>query len=147
MMNRLWREKPPTLKALMRNRLVVWRRERSIEREERPIRLDRARQLGYRTKQGYIVLRVKVRRGGFQKPRPRAGRRPKASGVVRHKVNVSMKEEALNRVRRRYPNLQPLGAYPLADDSLYRWFEVVAIDSHHPAVVSDRNISLGPKVS
>lgn len=113
---------------------MAWRREPSVVRVEQPVRLDRARSLGYKAKQGYIVLRVRVRKGGFQKPRPRAGRRPKAIGVTRHKVNVSMREEAIARAMKFYPNLKPLGAYPLVGDSLYRWFEVVAVDPQHPAV-------------
>jgi len=124
------------LVKLMRARLIRWRREKSVVRIEKPLRLDRARSIGYRDKQGFIVLRVRVRRGGFSKPRPRAGRRPKAIGVVKHKVNVTMKEEAINKVKKYYPNLVPLGAYPLAMDSLYKWFEVIAVDPHHPSVKS-----------
>ncbi len=103
-------------------------------RVEKPLRIDRARSLGYRDKQGYIVLRVRVRRGGFSKPRPRSGRRPKTIGVTRHKVNVSMREEAIQRALKKYPNLKALGAYLLASDSLYKWFEVVAVDPNHPSV-------------
>ena len=133
LLNRMWRERPETLRSLMRKRLVEWRKEASVVRVEKPLRLDRARMLGYRDKQGFVVLRVRVRRGGFSKPRPRAGRRPKAIGVVRHKVNVSMKEEAVSRAAKRYPNLKPLGAYPLAADALYKWFEVIMVDPHHPS--------------
>jgi large subunit ribosomal protein L15e len=107
---------------------------RAVERVEKPLRMDRARALGYKAQQGYVVALVRVRRGGFSKPRPRSGRRPKAIGVVRHKVNVSIKEEAVQRFRKHFPNLKPLGAYPLAQDSLYRWYEVVALDPSHPAV-------------
>ncbi|MDJ0269405.1 MAG: 50S ribosomal protein L15e [Aigarchaeota archaeon] len=145
-LQQMWRKRPEELRELMKKRLMKWRREKSIVRVERPLRIDRARQLGYRAKQGVVVLRVRVRKGGFQKPRPRAGRRPKAIGVVKHKVNVTMKEEAINKVRKRYPNLHVLGAYPLAYDSLYKWFEVIAVDPHHPAIKNDTNLSLSPKL-
>jgi len=118
----------------MRKRLVEWRKESAVVRVDKPLRLDRARMLGYRDKQGFVVLRVRVRRGGFSKPRPRSGRRQKALGVVKHKVNVSMKDEALSRASKKYPNLKPLGAYPLAADSLYKWFEVIMVDYNHPSV-------------
>jgi len=120
--------------VLMRKRLVEWRKESAVVRVDKPLRLDRARMLGYRDKQGFVVLRVRVRRGGFSKPRPRSGRRQKALGVVKHKVNVSMKDEALSRASKKYPNLKPLGAYPLAADSLYKWFEVIMVDYNHPSV-------------
>ncbi|MDW8083769.1 MAG: 50S ribosomal protein L15e [Candidatus Caldarchaeum sp.] len=131
-----WRQRSDTLRSLLRQRMVEWRKEKAVVRVDKPLRLDRARSLGYKAKQGYIILRVRVRRGGFSKPRPRAGRRQKTLGVVRHKVNVSMKEEALQRVRKHFPNLETLGAYPLAEDSLYRWYEVVAVDPNHPSVAS-----------
>lgn len=141
-LGQLWREKPEYLEALMRERMIKWRREPSVVRVEKPLRLDRARQIGYKDKQGFVVLRVRVRRGGFQKPRPRSGRRPKALGVVKHKVNVSMKEEALNRARKKYPNLYPLGAYWIAEDGMYKWFEVIMVDPHHPSIKSDREVQL-----
>ena len=141
-LNELWRKKPEELKALMKQRLIKWRRGPAVVRVEKPLRLDRARMLGYKARQGFVVLRVRVRRGGFQKPRPRAGRRPKALGVVKHKVNVSMKEGAIQRAKKRYPNLYPLGAYWVAEDGMYKWFEVIMVDPYHPAIQSDREIQL-----
>ncbi|MCS7129573.1 MAG: 50S ribosomal protein L15 [Candidatus Caldarchaeum sp.] len=134
LLNKSWRQRPATLLSAIRARMVAWRKEKSVVRVDKPMRLDRARALGYRAKPGYVVLRVRVRRGGFSKPRPRSGRRPKAIGVVRHKVNLTTKEEAIQRGLKRYPNLKPLGAYPLASDSIYKWFEVIAVDPSHPAV-------------
>jgi len=98
--NQLWRERPQELIQLLRERRIRWRREPAVVRVEKPLRLDRARQIGYRDKQGFVVFRVRVRRGGFAKPRPDSGRRPKALGVVKHKVNVTMLEEAVNRVKK-----------------------------------------------
>lgn len=145
-LSKLWREKPKELEVLMKKRLIEWRREPAVVRVDKPLRIDRARSIGYRDKQGFVVLRVRVRRGGFAKPRPRSGRRPKAIGVVKHKVNVSMKEEAIARAKKKYPNLYPLGAYWLASDSLYKWYEVIMVDPNHPAIKSDRNLSLPPKI-
>ncbi|RLG05138.1 MAG: 50S ribosomal protein L15e [Thaumarchaeota archaeon] len=138
----LWREKPEELHSLMKERLIRWRRQPAVVRVRKPLRLDRARKLGYKAKQGFIILRVRVRRGGFQKPRPRAGRRPKALGVTKHKVNVSMKEEAIQRARKKYPNLYPLGAYWVAEDGLYKWYEVVMVDPYHPSILNDKEIQL-----
>jgi len=138
----LWREKPEELRSLMKQRLIRWRRQPAVVRIRKPLRLDRARKLGYKAKQGFVTLRVRVRRGGFQKPRPRAGRRPKALGVTKHKVNISMKEEAIQRAKKRYPNLYPLGAYWIAEDGLYKWYEVVMVDPHHSSILNDEEIKL-----
>ena len=45
-------------------RMVEWRRGGAFVRIERPTRIDRARELGYRAKQGYVVVRARVRRTG-----------------------------------------------------------------------------------
>lgn len=142
LMNSMWRERPNELRELLRQRRIRWRREPSVVRIEKPIRLDKAKMLGYKAKQGFVVLRVRVRRGGFSRPRPNSGRRPKAIGAVLHKVNVTMLEEAINRCVKKYPNLYPLGGYPLTYDSLYYWFEVIMIDPYHPAIVSDHEIKI-----
>ncbi|MDD1779536.1 MAG: 50S ribosomal protein L15e, partial [Candidatus Helarchaeota archaeon] len=39
-------------------RLVDWRQEPAVTRVEHPTRLDRARRLGYKAKQGYLIARV-----------------------------------------------------------------------------------------
>ncbi|KFY20683.1 hypothetical protein V491_03520 [Pseudogymnoascus sp. VKM F-3775] len=39
-----------------------------IHRASRPSRPDKARRLGYKAKQGYVIYRVRVRRGGRKKP-------------------------------------------------------------------------------
>ncbi len=67
----------------MKQRLIEWRREPSIVRVEKPTRINKARQYGYKAKQGgIIVVRVRLRRGGpFNRRRPNSGRRPKRMGV------------------------------------------------------------------
>lgn len=146
LMRKIWREKNEELIKNLRKRAIEWRKEKSIVRINRPLRLDRARSLGYKAKQGFIVVRVRVRKGGFSKPRPRSGRRPKALGVIKHKVNVSLKEEAINRVSRKYVNMHVLGAYELFRDAKYAWYEVILADPNHPSIKSSGNISLPKKL-
>jgi len=52
------------VKELMWQRLIEWRRQPTVLRVEKPTRIDRARRLGYKAKQGFVVTRVRVRRGG-----------------------------------------------------------------------------------
>ena len=49
--------------------MIEWRNGGSVERVEYPTRLDRARSLGYKAKNGYIVVRSRVRRGGSNRPK------------------------------------------------------------------------------
>ena len=55
------------VEELMRQRLVQWRKQPTVLRIEHPTRLDRARKLGYKAKQGIVVARAKVRRGNIKK--------------------------------------------------------------------------------
>ncbi|MDD2473876.1 MAG: 50S ribosomal protein L15e, partial [Methanoculleus sp.] len=69
--------------GLLWERLQKWRREGSVVRVEHPTRIDRARSLGYKAKQGIVVVRVKIRRGGRRKPRYIRGRRTARMGMRR----------------------------------------------------------------
>src|SRR3989344_6254280 len=63
-------------RALVKQRLIAWRSEPVTVRIERPTRIDRARALGYKPKQGVIVVRQRVTRGGHTRPDIKGGRRP-----------------------------------------------------------------------
>ena len=71
------------VKALLWDRMQVWRREGSVVRIEHPTRIDRARSLGYKAKQGIVMVRVKVRRGGRRKSRYVRARRTARMGMAR----------------------------------------------------------------
>ncbi len=123
-----------------KEKIVKVRGEYRIVRLERPTRLDRARALGYKAKQGFIVVRVRVSKGGMRKQRPRSGRRPKHSGVVKIKQAESMKKVAERRVAERYPNMEVRGSYYVFEDGRYYWFECILIDREHNAVKHDRDL-------
>ena len=69
------------VRELMWERAPKWRRQKAVQRIERPTRLDRARSLGYRAKKGFVLARTRVRRGGRRKTRRFNGRKPKRMGV------------------------------------------------------------------
>ena len=70
-------------------RRIQWRKEENFLRIERPTRLDRARALGYKAKQGYVVVRARVRKGSFQKRAIVTGRRAKRKGINQITVGKS----------------------------------------------------------
>ena len=124
----------------LRQRAVVWRNQNAVTRVEKPSRIARARRLGYKAKQGIIVVRMRVGTGGMIKQRPRGGRRPKHLGVTKIKADVSMKQVAERRVLERYPNMKLLGSYFLYKDGMHYWFEVVLADPSHPRIAKDKEI-------
>jgi large subunit ribosomal protein L15e len=126
---------------LMKQRLIEWRRQRAVVRVDRPLRLDRARKLGYKAKQGYIIVRSRVRRGGRKKPRPTSGRRQKRMGVAKLKPAKSLQLIAEERAARKFPNLEVLNSYWAWEDGIHKWFEVIMVDPNHPVIKSDKSIN------
>ena len=129
------------VKEIMKQRAIEWRRQPTIVRVERPTRLDRARKLGYKAKQGFVVVRVRVRRGWLKRPRPKAGRRPKRMGVTKIKLAKSLRLVAEERAARKFPNLEALNSYWVWEDGRYKWYEIIMLDPHHPVIQSDENIN------
>ena len=134
---RLWKENAPEL----RERVVGWRKQNAITRIDRPSRIDRARRLGYKAKQGIVVVRMRVGTGGMRKQRPTGGRRPKHLGVLRIKADDDMKTVAERRVLERYPNMKLLGSYYIYKDGKHYWFEVILADPSHPRIVQDKELN------
>ena len=124
----------------LRQRAVIWRNQNAITRVEKPSRIARARRLGYKAKQGIIVVRMRVGTGGMRKERPRGGRRPKHLGVTKIKADVSMKQVAERRILQRYPNMKLLGSYFLYKDGMHYWFEIILADPSHPRIAKDKEI-------
>ena len=124
----------------LRQRAVIWRNENAVTRVEKPSRIARARRLGYKAKQGIVVIRMRVGTGGMRKQRPRGGRRPKHLGVTKIKADVSMKQVSERRVLERYPNMKLLGSYFLYKDGMHYWFEVILADPSHPRIAKDKEI-------
>ena len=109
-------------------RRISWRKQTTVIRVDRPTRLDRARRLGYKAKQGYVVARTRVRRGGLRKKRPTAGRRPKRMGVKKFKPAKSLQLIAEETTARKFPNLEVLNSYWIGEDGRSKWFEVIMVD-------------------
>ena len=128
------------IKNLMRERVIIWRRQPTIVRIQKPTRIDRARRLGYKAKKGFVVVRVRVRRGGRRKPRPRMGRRQKRMGVKKYTPAKSIKLIAEERVARKYPNLEVLNSYWVWEDGISKWFEVILVDANSPSIRSDKDV-------
>src|SRR3954463_4363959 len=135
-----WKTMLKTRSQYLKDKSYFWRREPTIHRIDSPSRLDKARALGYKAKQGIIVVRARVGRGGMRKQRPVAGRRPKHIGVVHIKQGISMRKVAERRVNEIFPNLEVLGSYYLYKDGMYLWYEIVLADPNHPSISKDKEM-------
>ncbi|MGA8905501.1 MAG: 50S ribosomal protein L15e [Candidatus Bathyarchaeia archaeon] len=129
-----WNQREKTdLQQYLRQVAIKWRREPTVHRVEYPTRPERARALGYKAKQGYVVVRVRIRKGGARKPRPRAGRRQKALGVTKYTRAMSLKNIAEQKAKKKFPNLRVLNSYYVWEDGMHHWFETILRDPDNPS--------------
>lgn len=109
----------------------------------RPSRPDKARRLGYKAKQGYVIYRARVRRGGRKKPNPKGivYGKPKTQGIMQLKPKRNLRSLAESRVGKRARNLRVLNSYWVNQDSTYKYYEVILVDPSHKAIRRDPRIN------
>ena len=128
--------------VLQRQRLIVWRKGQTVERVERPSRLERARALGFKAKPGFVLVRVRVRRGGRKRRLyGRRGRKPSKMGILHFTFGKSLQWQAEEKAQRKFPNLNALNSYPVGEDGKYKFFEIILVDSNNPNIVNDPKIN------
>jgi len=135
----LWKQPKDKLGEVWRDRLIKWRKEPATIRISKPTRIDKARAIGYKAKQGIIVVRQRLKRGGRMRPTIKSGRRPKHRRRLKvlHKNYQQIAEERANRL---FPNCEVLNSYYVAKDGIYIWYEVILVDTSHPTVKADKNL-------
>ncbi|KAJ3691860.1 hypothetical protein LUZ61_021024 [Rhynchospora tenuis] len=136
----LWRKKQSdVMRFLQRVRCWEYRQHPSIVRVTRPTRPDKARRLGYKAKQGFVIYRVRVRRGGRKRPVPKGivYGKPKHQGITQLKFQRNKRSVAEERAGRKLGGLRVLNSYWVNEDSTYKYFEVILVDAAHAAVRND----------
>lgn len=127
-------------RKILQKRRSEWKKEATVERIKNPSKPERARELGYKAKQGVVMARVRVRRGGRRKRRPNKGRRPKRMGVSKITPEKSIQAIAEERVARKFPNLEVLNSYKIGADGKYHYFEAILVDPNHPSIQNDPDL-------
>lgn len=136
----LWKKPGKELKSAWHDRLINWRKANSVVRIQRPTRLDRARTLGYRAKQGIILARVRILRGGRRRRGSlKTGRRSKAARS-RKVLDINYQAVAERRANRFFKNCEVLNAYPVGKDGKYAFYEIILIDRDHPQILNDKKL-------
>jgi len=136
----LWKKKQSdVMRFLLRMRAWEYRQHPAVVRASRPSRPDKARKLGYRAKQGFVIYRVRVRRGG-RKRKVHNGYvygKPATQGVKGLKFNRNLRSVAEERAGRRCGNLRVLNSYWVASDAVFKTFEIILVDPSHKVVRQD----------
>ena len=127
---------------LNRERLMDFRREpQAVVALEGPTNIPRAKSLGYKAKQGIIVARVRIRRGGGLVLRPNRARTPKRMGVNKITRKKGIQPMAEERANKRFPNMEVLNSYFVGQDGKNKYFEVILVDPKHPSVLADKSLN------
>jgi large subunit ribosomal protein L15e len=136
----IWKKPKENLGELWQKRLLDWKKEKATIRIEKPTRIDRARSLGYKAKQGFILARQRVMRHKRQRPKFHGGRRSKH---MRRRKILSMDYQwmAETRAQKSFKNCTVLNSYYVGEDGKYFWYEVILVDRSHPVIKSDPNIN------
>ena len=125
---------------LRQSRMAEWRRQEVNHRVERPTRLDAARNRGYKAKQGIAIIRTRVRRGGLRKSKINMKRKPSKMGMRKITMGKNIQRIAEERVARHYPNMEVLNSYWVGEDGKHKYYEVILVDPHHPAIINDKDL-------
>ncbi len=131
--------KKPDEKVL-RERMVQWRSENAVKRIEKPSRLDRARALGYKAKKGFVILRVRVLRGGRKRKREGVKGRKTRKTTIRKTLKMNYQWVAEIRAARKYPSLEVLSSYNIGKDGKHYFYEVIMVDPSKPEIKNDRTL-------
>ena len=143
-LNELWKKKQSdTICFLLRVRCWEYRNLPVIHRAARPTRPDKARNLGYKAKQGFCIYRVRVKRGSRKmvKSKGHNNGKPRNCGIRKHKWRRNHRSKAEERVGRACAGLRVLNSYWVAQDTMYKYYEVIMVDTHHKAVRTDPRVN------
>ncbi len=124
----------------LKQRIAAWRRQSPVERVQKPTNIARARELGYKAKQGVVVARVRVKRGLSHRGKIVAGRKPSKEGRY-YAFRKSLQAVAEERAAAKFTNCEVLNSYYVGEDGDYKFFEVVLLDAAHPGIMGDPNYS------
>lgn len=140
----MYKQLKQTIKSEYRNRsdeykarIIKWNTEPPITRVNKPTNIARARELGYKAKEGVIVVRVKLKGGSRKRKHPAGGRKPSKSGryFTRSKSLQAIAEE---RASRKFTNFETLNSYFVGAAGSRKFYEVILLNKESGAIKSDK---------
>ena len=133
--------KSPEYEKMIKERLISWRREPVTLRIDKPTKLDRAHSLGYKAKQGFVLVRTKIGKGSSKREKFAGGRKPLHAGMTSITPGMNLQHIAEMRVARKFPNLEVLNSYYVAEDGRQIWYEIILVDPNHPCIKNDQKLN------
>ena len=122
-----------SMKSSLKKRLIEWRKSDTIVKISKPTDIGRARVLGYKDKKGFVVARVRLKRGGRKRPKRGGGRRSKRQ-TIRKTLKMNYRWVAEQRAARKFTNLEVLNSYKTGKDGKHYFFEIILVDPSKPEI-------------
>jgi large subunit ribosomal protein L15e len=117
-------------------RIIKWNTEPTITKVEHPTNIARARELGYKAKEGVIIVRVSTKGGSRKRKHAAGGRKNSKSGryFTRSKSSQVIAEE---RAARKYMNFEVLNSYFVGSAGSKKFYEIILLDRNHNSIKAD----------
>jgi large subunit ribosomal protein L15e len=119
-----------------KSNIIKWNSEAPIIRVPKPTNIARARELGYKAKEGVIMARVRVHGGSKKRKQAGGGRKPSKSGRY-FTFRKSSQAIAEQRASRKFTNTIALNSYFIGSSGSEKYFEVILLDKNSNALKSD----------
>ncbi len=117
-------------------RIIKWNSEPPVTRIDKPTNIARARELGYKAKEGVLMVRVMLHGGSRKRKHPAGGRGPSKSGRY-FTQSKSLQSIAEERAARKFLNFEPLNSYFVGAAGSSKFYEVILLDRNSTVVNSD----------
>ncbi len=120
-----------------KSRLSEWNKEPTVIRIPKPTNLGRARQLGYKSKQGVITVRIKIKKGRRKRVTPGGGRKPSKNGrfFSRSKSLQAIVEE---KAERKFSNHEVLNSYYVGETGSIKYYEIILLNKQLKTIQNDK---------
>ena len=119
-----------------KQRLVEWSAQAPVVNAGKPTNIARARELGYKAKEGIFIARVRVKGGSKKRQAPSGGRKPHTSGRFFTRAK-SLQAIAEGRAAARFSNCEVLNSYFVGSAGSSKFFEVIMLDRSSPTLAHD----------
>ncbi|MCL4383792.1 MAG: 50S ribosomal protein L15e [Candidatus Marsarchaeota archaeon] len=121
----------------LKERIIKWNTESPVIKINNPTNIARARELGYKAKEGIIVVRVKIRKGKRKRQQADGGRKPSKSGRF-FSMQKSLQSISEERAAKKFSNYEVLNSYYVGQTGMEKFYEVILMDRNNPVLINDK---------
>lgn len=143
-LRQLWTKKQSdVMRFLLRLRCWEYRQLPELVRLTHPTRPDKARRLGYKAKQGYVLYRMRIRKGGRRKvaSKNRLYGKNRTHHIYQLTPKINLQNLAEIKAGKSLPSLRLLNSYWVNEDGAYVYYECIFVDPMHAAIQHDPKIN------